>query len=361
MRRVLWVVLGLAMLGNVALALYVVNLMRYPPEDPTGRKKQLVEIRKTLFTRYVDDRALVTAPPERMRELGYRTDSPEAIAAWRQEMAAKIPYLHGVDPDSLPQDPIERAKAIVLLFSKNGGQGACGLGDLTTILSLIANDGGYGCCADHSDAFVALGQAFGLVVRPVASEFHGFGEIFLPEENRWVFVGAQYAVLARDENGRYLGAFEIRDRLRAGEPVRYEFFGTEEHDFWPAGPDGEPNWAGNPLAASTYFLEFDAFRDLRLPWGSNLLEQDRFEVRFQAVPQAIHSFVANVLGIAPRRVHFVDADTAYARTLQARRAQLLWGLAALAAATIVPASLLALGASRSRKRIGRIARVRGLP
>lgn len=342
MRRTLWAILALAFAADVAVAVYVADLMRFESASThrLERKRELVEIRKMFFTRYVDDRSIATASPERLRELGYRTDSPEAIAAWREEIVAKLPYLQAIDADALPKDPIERAKAVVLLFSKNGGMGRCGLGDLATTLGLIAQGGGYGCCSDHSDAFVALGQAFGLVVRPVATEHHAVDEVFLPDAQRWVFVDPQYALMAHDEGGRSLGVFEIRERLRDGEPVRYEFFGTAEHDFWPA-RDGEPSWDRNRVA-SAYYLDFDGFRDLRLSWGSNLVEQDRFDVRWHRWPLALRSFAAHVLRIAPVRVHYLDADSRYAGELQAGRTRLLAGLTGLALATGLPALLLRL-------------------
>jgi hypothetical protein len=338
---VLWTCLVVGIAASLAVAGVLVHKLRYGSgfDEDLGKKKWLVGVRKSFFTDYTTDAQDFLAGPEELARRGFRTDPPETIAAWARDALPRIPYLRDLEAAPLPDAPIERTQALVLRFSKNGGIGCGHFRNLLDNLEHIADGEGQGCCSDHAQAMIALGQAFGLSVRQVGIGDHSFNEVWDPARGKWAFVDPQFALMARDEDGAPLGLFEIRERFRTGRAVRYEFFGNQHHVFSRQDPARHP-----------YFASFDSFRDVRVVWGSNVIEQDRLEARHGALPKAARQLVGYATGVFPPMRVYADEHALLPAQLERARRTTLGIAAFLVVSTVVPAvALLATRPPRARR------------
>lgn len=338
LRRALWGVLALAMIGNLGVGAWLLHNMRYGTgiSEDLEKKRELIEVRKALFTDTTHDVALFSESPGEIAKLGFSKDSPETLEAWKSEHLAQIPYLTGVTSESLPTDAVERAKAIALLFSVNGMRGICGGFDgLLDALQRLPD--GYGCCSDHSEAFLALGELFGMDVRQVTTAEHAFNEFWDPARSQWVFIDPQYALLARDPDGRPLGAFEVRERLRDQQRFAYEFFGKPVHQFSKESPWSHP-----------YYRDFEPFTSLGVTWGNTIFTQDRLEERLGWMPRAGRQLVGHISGAFPDSLLYEDADAAEAKRLRHKRQLVIALVIGLPLGTVLPP--IALRALRRRSR-----------
>jgi hypothetical protein len=331
-RRLVIALFCAALVGDLLLVGWVGSQLRYGSgvdEDP-DKKRWLVGVRTAFTSRFTEDRALLEAPPERLLEAGFQVDPPERVEAWSSAFLPKVPYLADLAAQELPADPIERAQHISLLFSKNGRGPGCGhFRDIEETLLGIAEDIGYGCCVDHARAFVALGTSYGLVVRTVRHSRHTFNEIWVPELDEWVMIDSQYAVMGTDPSGRPLSTLKLRDRMLAGEPVRWLFFGSRFHVFSERAPESHP-----------YYGERESFRDFKVVWGSNFLEQHGFFARLAFLPKAPRELLGRIVGVMPPDLVLVDADAEAAAEYGERRRKYLLVLGSLGAGTVVPPLLL---------------------
>jgi len=325
-RRALRLIFALALLGNVAVAGWLAHMLRYGSGEGEDlvKKGALVQIREALFTETTRDLADFAMPPAELRAHGFLTDAPEAIRAFRETVLPGLPYGAPERLAALPEEPIARARAIALLYSVNGNRGICGgFADLRDALVRLPD--GYGCCSDHGEAFLALGPALGLEVRELYHGEHAFNELWVPALGKWVWIDTQFATMARAPGGDFLGGFEIRERLRTGEPIEWDFFGTPVH--WLATRDP---------AEFVYYKDIEAFANLRVIWGSNILAQDAFERRTAFLPRAARHVLGHWLGVFPHRLLYEDEKADEPARVRIRKA-VVYGLAIfLPLGTLVP-------------------------
>jgi hypothetical protein len=343
-RHILLALFVAALVGDLVLGGFLVSQLRYGSgvdEDP-AKKLWLVGVRTALTSRFTEDRALLAAPPERLLEAGFRVDPQQEVAAWAEAFLPTVPYLTGVSAATLPADPIERAKHLSLLFSKNGGPGCGHFRDIEATLLGIAEDEGHGCCVDHARALVALGEAYGLVVRTVRHSRHTFNEVWVPALGKWVMIDSQYAVTGSSESGEPLSTLELRERMLEGRPVRWEFFGNQFHKFARRTPESHK-----------YYGQRDSFRDFKVVWGTNFLEQHAFFARLGWLPKAPRELVGRLVGVMPPDLILVDEDAVAATEYGARRTRYLLVLGALGAGTFGAPLLLWLTRERPRPRLQR--------
>ena len=344
MRRLLWGVFLVAIALDVWSGSWVLSRLRYGhgAEEDLAKKGELIALREAFVTESTRDLGLFALAPDALAARGFRTETPEAIEAWKRENFPKIPYLDAETLAGLPEEPVARARAIALLYSVNGGSICGGFDGLLDSLQRMPQ--GLGCCSDHGEGFLALGQALGLQVREVHHTEHAFDEFWVPALGKWVFIDTQYAVMARDPDGTWLGAFEIRERLREGKPFDYDFFGGPRHHFAKGFPWKSP-WE------SPYYKDIEGFKNLRLIWGSNIYEQDRFEARLAWMPRAGRHVIGHLLGVFPPRVIYEDAVTTDAAQL-ARKRNVVTALAVfLPIGTLLPPLLLLRGRARRRQKL----------
>lgn len=302
MRRVAGLVL---LLDLMAVSVPVYGLLFRPA--------LLIEARNLLTTRVVDGSAILEASPAELREAGFKTDADrEVVERWTRWMRRELPYLR----EPLPEAPVDRARELVLRFSRNGG-GDCGAFDgLEDLLQRIGEGEGHGCCSDHSEALIALGHAAGLTVREVSNTRHVFNEFYVPEEQRWVWIDPQYALLAKGPTGGYLSLLELREAYLRDEPVEFEFFGTPYHLLH-----------GRDPRTLHHYDEREDFADLWMLWGNNVFEENAFYVSL-GLPRIAAQPLGLLLGRLPRPVMIRDGDSIQA-SAQVHRRRLAVGVATL--------------------------------
>lgn len=329
MRALLWLVFALALAGDLVVGGWLVRTLRYGggEHEDLAKKKELVQIREALFTDTTHDLAVYAKTPAELIANRFRTETPEAIERFRRDVLPTLPYGDAATLAALPVEPIARARAIALLYSVNGGNICGGFDDLHDALVRLPQ--GYGCCSDHAEAFLALGPALGLDVREAYHSEHAFNEVWVPALGKWVFIDTQYALMAKDPDGTYLGVFEIRERLRTGAKFEYEFFGKPAHWFATHSP-----WDFD------YYKDIHGFANLRIIWGSNIYEQDDFEKRTAFLPRAARHVVGHVLGIFPPRLIYEDAEADEPAHLRRKKGVVLSLAVLLPLGTIIPPLLL---------------------
>jgi hypothetical protein len=343
-RRFLWGVFIFALALDAWSGWWLVSRLRHGhgAEEDLAKKGELVQVRESFFTDATHDLGLFALSPEDLVARGFDVETTASVASWRNENLERIPYLDAATIDALPVEPVARARAIALLYSVNGGSICGGFDDLLDSLQRMPQ--GFGCCSDHGEGFLALGQALGLQVRELYHSEHAFNEFWVPALGKWVFIDTQYALMARDPDGTWLGAFEIRERLREGKPFEYDFFGGPRHHFAKGFPWKTP-WD------SPYYKDIDGFKNLRLIWGSNIYEQDRFEERLGWMPRSARHVIGHVAGVFPRRVIYEDAVTTDAARLARKRTVVTSLAIGLPIATILPPLLLWRGRRRRGDRL----------
>ena len=79
----------------------------------------LLMVRDACFTRFTSDPGVFALPPSKIP--GFSADDPRLVEEWKTRLSEQVEYLREVRSESLPHETVARAKALVLLFSKNGG------------------------------------------------------------------------------------------------------------------------------------------------------------------------------------------------------------------------------------------------
>lgn len=333
MRSLLWLIFAAALIGDLLVIGWVVSRLRYESgvTEDLDRKRWLVDVRRAFTDEYTTDIELLDARPEALVAGGFLMDDPDALASWSREILPTLPYLADGTDELRTLPPLERAMAIALRFSKNGGPGCGHFRDIVHTLREISKDDGYGCCVDHARAMLALGHAFGLFVRTVRHSGHSFNEVWVPELDKWVMIDSQYAVTPRDPSGTPLSTREVRTRMLAREPVHWHFFGNESHRLW-----------GRDPASHRYFGSRDSFRDLKVFWGANFVEHYEFVDSLAFLPEAAQEVLGRIAGVVPPNLVLDDEHSTSPGTYRAlRRRYLLTGSLLFAGTTIPPLALLA--------------------
>jgi hypothetical protein len=163
------------------------------------------------------------------------------------------------------------------------------------------------------------------VVRETGNSVHTFNEVWLPELGKWAFIDTHYAVMAKGAGGEPLSLLEMRDLYLAGGPeaVQFDFFGNEHHVFSREDPHGHEIYDGR-----------DDFTDVWFTWGTNVIEQDRFERRLRVLPKGVRQLLGFMLGVFPKAALYEDADSQLAGERRRDRALYLSLAGVLGAGTI---------------------------
>jgi len=217
----------------------------------------LVEFRNSLMMRSSSNALVFSATPSDLRTHDFYTDSPAMIAAWRPRLRAVGPI---TEVSSLP-DEVDRAKAVVLGFSRSGNNRP--IYRRALLDKVVETQRGSGFCSDYVEIFLALSAVNGLTAREVQNDVHGFADFFSRTRSKWVFVDPQYGILATDEAGTYLSSLELRQRRVTGLPVHFVFFGTA---------DGTIKSEQDPRFRALYG-DATRFKRYVLTYGNNVLTE----------------------------------------------------------------------------------------
>lgn len=257
----------------------------------------LVNIKYALFTDYTKDKRLFNGYPLELVKSGFKIDAVENASKWYDKHANEIGYIQDIDKQMLNLSETEKAKKIALLFSKDSGNLCSNEVGLRKRLQELPK-GGYGCCVDYSEAFVALSTLSGLFSRKVHTVVHVTDEFYSKELNKWVWIDPQHVIMAKGSNGEYLSLTELRDYYFRGEKVNYEFFGTGKHFLNNKSPyDFE------------YYDSKEDFSDIMITKGNNVFEEDNFYMIFGSLPKSIIQFIALSMGKQPSFLMFVDGNS----------------------------------------------------
>lgn len=312
MRRALFFLFLAALASDLVLAGVGVYIARHDI-------RAALDLRDSLFTRFTDDATLFRLPPDRLDELGFSTDDPRDIQEWRAALPEEVKYLASVSPDDLPEDPVQRAQALVLLFSKNGSPGSCGVyRDLLDNIQRLPRGEGHGCCSDHSQVFLALASVYGLVARETRQTAHTHDEFWDPTRRHWIWVDPLLALMARDGKGHWLSFLHMRHRFLHDLPLKFVFFGTHYHKM-----------SQKPVREHSLYDEKADLAEGAITLGNDVFAQDRFTSELAVLPKDVRQFVGFLLGRRPGYLRIVDADSDKARALQRERSELLAGVLVL--------------------------------
>lgn len=298
----------------------------------------LVSVRYFLFTETFPARDHFESSPEDLHA-SFKRDSEDAIRGWVEESAEQIPYLN--EMLALEGSATERVQAMVPIFSRNGHLVDCGnFHDLADTLQRIGTDDGYGCCSDHTEAFLALTSLMGIAAREMIHSNHVFAEFYDPELGHWVWVDPQFALMARNEKGDYLSLMELRDRYLAHAPIQFEFIGNSYHVL----KDKDPK-------RQRFYDEVSDFAIYSATWGNNVFEQDAFDRRFDFLPIYARQLLGLVTGRLPGYRTLVDEHSPLPEKIRSRREMLSYvAILILALNLTIPVQWLAWRRKRARRR-----------
>jgi len=272
---------------------------------------ELIKVRSALFTEVVNSTDPFLSAPEG-RHASFKQDSRAAVRGWLDQSAGEVTYLDAVL--GLEGTATERVQAMVPIFSRNGHLTDCGdFRDLSDTLQRIGIGEGQGCCSDHTAAFMALSSLLGISAREMIHTDHVTAEFYEPASNQWVWVDPQFALMARDEQGRHLSLLELRNRYLADEPIDFEFIGNEYHELRNR----------DPLSQRFYDDKSD-FAVYSATWGNNVFEQDAFERRLGFLPIYARQLLGFATGQFPGYRTLADAHSPLPETLRIRRRTILW-------------------------------------
>ncbi len=273
-----------------------------------------VDLRSALFSSEVEQE-FFGLPPDALRDRGFKWFSELFRARFLSENAEEVAPLidpgvsEGVDPESV--------KKMVLEFSKNGIEGGCGdfSGDLIKNILWIMR--GFGCCSDHSQVFIALSLIQGIGAREVHNiGGHTFNEYWDKGLNKWIWVDPQYALMATDSNGNYLGILEIQKLIADREPVNWDFFGTSQHVL------------SRVAIEDIAYYKPSSFKGLQMTLGNNVFQEDLWNHRLSFLPREIVQGVLLVVGIKPGYAYYdhpdIPGDSTAARLSSYRLLAMAW-------------------------------------
>jgi len=288
MRKIILSGFVIYLLGCLILGGLIIYKMRFD-------EQWLVDIKYSFFTDFTTDLNSFNNPPTLLSKNEFKTDSSELVRNWASLIFNEVDYMHLMNKDMLPSSEIEKAKSIILMFSKNGGADCASDISLLDKIKRLPNGHGYGCCSDHAKVFIALSSVLGLTAREVHTVGHVTNEFYDYELSKWIWTDPLYAILARNDKGEYLSLMQIRDLYYNNKSVYYEFFGNKFHYFSKH----------NPAIFSLY--DKDRFSNIMITWGNNVFTEDKFNENLKFMPKFIRQFLGIKLGIVPLYIKYVDA------------------------------------------------------
>jgi len=266
--------------------------------------QKLVYAKYALFTHITRNKSIFYESPEELVNNGFKFDTQKEIVNWSIKLKRKFQYIREIKRSIISVSDIEKIKAIVLSFSKNGGRGCFGDLKLMDKLEKINTNSGKGCCTDHTQTFIAISSVYGIVAREVhtvAKKFingHVMNEYFDKRLKKWIWVDPLFALLAKNSDGEYLSLLDIRQNLYQGNPVIFEFFGNQYHYFKNKDPH-----------KFTYFENKYRFSDIMMTLGDNVFEAENFNYKYKFLPKPIRQFVGLMTGVLPTYLIYVDKNS----------------------------------------------------
>jgi hypothetical protein len=261
-----------------------------------------VEIRQAFTTKRLETPAIFLAHPDSLPKFNFKSYKKEELNAFFKENTNSLRLHYRVN---LEKSPIEKAKDIILSFSKNGGNG-CGEYSSDLMKNIEWTTTGGGCCSDHSQVFIALSLLNGLYTREVNHISHTFNEFWDDSKNKWIWIDPQYCLLAKDSIGNYLSIFEIYTMAKKNLQVKWEFFGTASHEFY------------TKAASENRYFHLDQFQAISLLMGNRVFLQDKWNKRLKFLPKDILQSTFLLSGIQPGLVLW-DEDSEYYLQLEKTR------------------------------------------
>ena len=254
----------------------------------------LISIRNAFFTKIVSDPEQLELPPAEQTKHGFLRDSPEEITKWRAILDNFVRYRTLFAQLDTTNSTLEKAKAIVLSFSRNGSPilpdgSPTSLydksADLMLKISTIIEP--RGSCADHAEVFLALSNVAGLDAIKVECA-HVTCAVYCPEWKKWIWIDPEFALLAKKPDGQYMSPRELVQANRNGETFDYDFFGTPEHVFSKMNPRDHEIYRPATFSPT-----------LSVVWGNNVLTYDEYRKQCLFVPRSIRQAICRLTGIAP--------------------------------------------------------------
>jgi hypothetical protein len=289
------VLIGLNILALLAVLLYLFLQMRKPTDA--------VRVRNAFLARPGEPSDFDWTPDRVPADFRVETDPP------RPELVAIVRGL------ALPEGAWERATGLAAhLVEHAGSRGPIQADPLTTYRRIRE---GYGYCADHVRAFLALAHAAGVFARQWAFSFDGFGghghtvvEIYDPRRRKWLFLDVHNNFHAVNPvTGEPLGALEFRAAVASPDrPVRIVKNGP-----------GRPGFVHEPKLFEYYRRGLDEWY---LWWGNAVIAQAHRPWVKAAAGASRHlaHLLANVVGAVPRiRLCASDENAGRVRSLAALR------------------------------------------
>jgi Transglutaminase-like superfamily len=250
-----------------------------------------IDVRQALFTDTTSSREAFCDAGAQISDFKWANDSISNLflETYRNDSRFQLVF---------PKDTLTNVayvKQLILKFSKNGGDG-CGArsNDLAKNIIWISEGKGHGCCSDHSQVFIALCQLNGIKAREVHHKSHTFNEYFDTELEKWVWVDAQFALMAKDSTGNYLSFCELAAEIRFGSSLNWDFFGKVYHNLYQLSPNRHE-----------YFQKSE-FEKLVLTKGNNVFRMDYYNKRYHYVPTELRQFALLTVGIQPRYLQLVE-------------------------------------------------------
>jgi hypothetical protein len=272
------------------LLLAVACYALYHDSASTRDLREFVRIRDWLFTTTLDSAAwsqiYSVAGRDGSESVNYRAENLRAAAEFLSDLS--LPTA----PSSLRTT--ESTVAIVdQILSAMPGPGKAGCGTIRSLrerVERITSGSGYGCCSDFTKVFIVVAAARGLRAREVLNSLHNFVEVWAPESRAWMLVDPQYGLVPMTPAGDFLGALDLARRARMDQRIKWHF------------AHKNVDYAQQWTASQDLYVQPDAWREIRLPMASNLVEQDRFDFRVRLLPKIVAHFIAYVLHSKPRFV-----------------------------------------------------------
>jgi hypothetical protein len=303
----------------VFLALDVCALVAVWRMEGTRFAATLIDVRNALFTTFVSDPKQLELPPAELAASGFVKDSKEEIAKWRRTLD-DLPLYHELF-GKLEQttSTVEKAKLIALSFSRNGTPTYADgspirpydkSADLLLKFSTIMEP--RGCCSDHVEVFVALGNVTGLDCMKLDCA-HVTCSFYAPELKKWIWIDPEFAIMAKGPDGEYLSPSEMFRANRRHEKVDYEFFGLPVHMFSKMDPHDHELY--NPDSFSQNFSA---------NWGNNVLTFDEVGRQCLFIPKSVRQTAWHIAGLAP---NFRTLDDGQPKVASLQRLKFLsWSL-----------------------------------
>jgi hypothetical protein len=185
---------------------------------------------------------------------------------------------------------------LILSFSSRLSKGGCGeySYDLTKTVDWVSQNNG--CCSDYSQTFLAVAKINGLFAREVHHNSHTFNEYYDETLHKWIWVDANFKLMALGRDSIYLSLLEIRELFEQGKQPKWYFFGNDEQRFFKNSP------------AEHKYFDANEFQNLRYTNGNNVFQQSYWLEIFKFFPKELRQFMFLSLDILPSQTFYANSE-----------------------------------------------------